>query len=121
VAGSTSLAAAQVLPVVAQELKAASHGTVMAGPISAIASNSAINAENSAGQVSTVDNADTEIGAIMVAQALNLALNGKAPGLYGVETGTVPSPAPTPSPTPTTAQSSSTPKPTTSASTRGHK
>ncbi len=55
VAGSTSLAAAQVLPVVAQELKAAGRGTVMAGPTSAIASNSAISAENSAGQVSTVD------------------------------------------------------------------
>ena len=121
VPGSTSLGAAQVLPVVAQELKGASDGTVMAGPISAIASNSAISAENSAGQVSTVDNADTEIGAIMVAQALNLAMNGKAPAPYGVESGTAPSPAPSPSPTPTPAQSSSTPKPTTSASTRGHK
>ena len=115
-----SLGAAQVLPVVAQELKAAGHGTVMAGPVSAIASNSAISAENSAGQVSTVDWADTEIGAIMVAQALNLAMNGKGPAQYGVESVTAPSPAPTPSPTPTTSQSS-TPKPTVSASARGHK
>ena len=121
VAGSTSLGAAQVLPVVAQELTAAGHGTVMAGPISAIASNSAISAENSAGQVSTVDNADTVIGAITVAQALNLVLNGKAPAQYGQETGAAPSPAPTPSPTPTTTQPSSTAKPTASASAKGHK
>jgi hypothetical protein len=121
VAGSTSLAAAQVLPAVAQELKAAGRGTVMAGPVSAIASNSAISAENSAGQVSTVDNADTEIGAIMVAQALNLLLTGKGPAQYGVEPGTAPSPAPTPSATPTPSQSSSSPKATGSASSRSHK
>ena len=121
VAGSTSLAAAQVLPAVAQELKAASHGTVMAGPISAIASNSAISAENSAGQVSTVDNADTEIGAIMVAQALNFMLTGKAPAPYGNGPVTAPSPAPTPIPTPTATTSSATARPTASASTRGHK
>ncbi len=121
VAGSTSLAAAQVLPAVAQELKAAGSGTVMAGPISAIASNSAISVEDSAGQVSTVDNADTESGAIMVAQALNFLLTGKAPAQYGAGPGTAPSPAPTPSPTPSTARSSANSKPTPSASTGGHK
>jgi hypothetical protein len=120
VASSASLAAAQVLPVVAQELKTASDGTVMAGPISAIAPNSAIGTENAAGQVSTVDYADTEIGAIMVAQALNLLLDGNAPAKYGLQSGTAPSPAPTPLPSATSASPSPTPKPTASTSKRGH-
>ncbi len=119
VAGSSSLAAAQVLPVVAQELKAAGDGTVMAGPVSAIASNSAISAENGTGKVSTVDNADTESGAIMVAQALNFLLNGKAPTQFGIGQATAPSPAPTPSATPTPVTSSASTKPT--PSTGGHK
>ncbi|MGO8958771.1 MAG: copper transporter [Streptosporangiaceae bacterium] len=118
-AGSSSLAAVQALPVVAQEFQAAGDGTVMAGPVSAIASNSAISAENATGHVSTVDNADTEVGAIMVAQALRLLLNGKAPAQFGIGPGTAPSPAPTPSATPTPTASSATPKRT--ASTGGHK
>jgi Copper transport outer membrane protein, MctB len=120
VASSASLAAAQVLPVVAQELKTAGDGTVMAGPISAIAPNSAISTENAALQVSTVDYADTEIGAIMVAQALNLLLNGNAPARYGLQSATAPSPAPTPLPSATSATPSPTPKPTVSGSKRGH-
>ena len=90
-----------VLVAVAQQLKAAGSGTVMAGGVSSIGSGSAISAENTAGNaVSTVDNADTEIGQIMVVQALRLLLNGKASAAYGIETGVAPSPAPTPATSP---------------------
>jgi Copper transport outer membrane protein, MctB len=92
----------QVLVAVAQELQAAGDGTVMAGPVSAIGSGSAIQLENHAGQVSTVDNADTESGQIMVVQALRLLLDGKTPESYGIEPGAAPSPAPVPSVSPST-------------------
>jgi hypothetical protein len=90
----------QVLVAVAAELQSAGSGTVMAGPVSAIGSGSAIQLENNAGQVSTVDNADTETGQIMVVQALHYLLNGKTPQSYGIEPGTAPSPAPTPAASP---------------------
>ena len=53
--------------------------------------------------LTTVDNADTVTGQIIVAQALNELLEPNAtPAAYGVRPGAVPSPAPsvTPSPTP---------------------
>ncbi|HEY2638996.1 MAG TPA: copper transporter [Streptosporangiaceae bacterium] len=121
VAGSVGFQAAQVLPAVAAQLKAAGDGTVMAGPVSAIGGNSAISAENNTGQVSTVDYADTVTGAIMVAQALNFALNGKAPTQYGVGPGTAPSPAPTACPTPAGVSPSASSSPTPTRSTGGHK
>jgi hypothetical protein len=86
--------ASQVLVAVAQQLNSAGGGAVMAGSVSAIGSGSAIQLENNAGQVSTVDNADTESGQIMVVQALKLRLDGKSPQSYGIEPGTAPSPAP---------------------------
>jgi Copper transport outer membrane protein, MctB len=89
--------ASEIMAVVAQELKAAGSGTVMAGDISSIGSGSAIDVEDSAGVVSTVDNADTESGQIMVVWALRQALDGMAPGKYGVGPAAAPSPAPTPS------------------------
>ena len=51
-------------------------------------------------RLSSVDNANTETGQILVAQALTYLLAGKKPAAYGVASGVVPSPAPTASPTP---------------------
>lgn len=95
----SSGSASQVMLVVAQELKAASSSTVMAGDIASIGSGSAIDLENNVGQVSTVDNANTESGQIIVAWALARGLEGKSPGQYSIGNQTVPSPAPTPTST----------------------
>ena len=104
-------ATAQVLVAVARELKSAGSGTVMAGAVSSIGAGSVISAENSApNPVSTVDNADTEIGQIMVVQALRLLLDGKPPSAFGAVSGVAPSPAPTPA---------ATPRPTTGPTTAG--
>ena len=74
----------------------------MAGAVESIGTDSVISAENnSADSVSTVDNADTECGQVMVVQALTYVLDGKPPSDYGVDPGNAPSPAPTPSLTPT--------------------
>lgn len=98
----------EVLVTVAQELKSAGSATVMAGSVSSVGSGSAIGAENSAGNlVSTVDNADTETGQIMVVQALRYLLDGKSPAAYGIGTGVAPSPAPVPTGSPTTRPSPS--------------
>jgi hypothetical protein len=97
----------EALVAVAAQLRSDSLGTVMAGSLDAISSGSAISLEASSSAVSTVDNADTETGQIMVAQALRYLLDGKAPAAYGVEPGTAPSPAPTPVPTATSSASPS--------------
>lgn len=99
--GSAPQTGGQVLVVTALELKAASSGIVMAGGVASIGPNSVISTENNAGQVSTVDNADTEGGQIMVVQELARLLAGKAPLPYGVGPVAAPSPAPTPTATPT--------------------
>jgi Copper transport outer membrane protein, MctB len=92
----------EVLGAVAAQLKAASSGTVMAGAVESIGANSVIsNENNAASKVSTVDNADTESGQIMVVQALSFLLDGNAPTPYGIGPQAAPSPAPTPSATPT--------------------
>ena len=104
----------RVLVALAAALKSAGTGTVMVGGAQSVGANSVIGAEINAGQVSTVDNADTEIGQIMTAQALRLLVDGKSPGQYGIQPGAAPSPAPTPSVTPTL-----TPSPGTSSG--GHK
>jgi hypothetical protein len=97
---------------VARELQSASSATVMAGAVSSIGSGSVITAENNAANpVSTVDNADTETGQILVVQALRFTLDGKHPAPYGAEPAAAPSPGPTPS-------VPATPKP--SASVKGH-
>jgi hypothetical protein len=102
----------QVLLAVARELKSAGSATVMAGAVNSIGSGSVIDAEVSAGNaVSTVDNADTETGQIMVVQALRFLLDGKTPAAYGAEAAAAPSPGPTPAVT-------ATPKP--SSSVKGH-
>jgi Copper transport outer membrane protein, MctB len=95
----------QVLVAVAAELKTAGQATVMAGGTTGIGSGSAITAENGAGgagQVSTVDNADTETGQISVVWALAGAAAGKPATAYGIESGLAPGPAPTPSSSVTT-------------------
>ncbi len=105
--GQPTLTVSQVLVSVAQELKSAGSATVMAGDRSSIGTDSAISLENSAGPaVSTVDYADTEIGQIVVVQALRYALSGKAPKAYTMETALAPDPAPTPVSTPKTSASS---------------
>jgi len=102
----------EVLMAVARELKSAGGATVMAGSVSSIGSGSVISAENNAADaVSTVDNADTETGQILVVQALRFTLDGKHSAPYGAEPGAAPSPGPTPS-------VPATPKP--SASAKGH-
>ena len=87
----------------AAQLQASSRGVVLAGSLSGSGSGSAIDElrnGSTGAQLSSVDNADTQVGQIEVAQALNLALTGhKAP--YGVLANAAPSPAPTPTPTPT--------------------
>ncbi len=95
-AGPQSQSANEALVAFAAELKSASLGTVMAGSPPAPGQSSAISLEGSSGPASTVDYAETEIGQIMVAQALRELLDGGAPTAYGVGPGTAPSPAPTP-------------------------
>jgi len=104
----------QTLVSLAQELTGSSAATVVAGSVSGSARGSAIDAlrgSNAASQVSSVDDADTFIGQIVVAQALYAQMNGHKAGSYGIDSGanaTGPSPAPvaptatpTASPTPT--------------------
>lgn len=100
----------EVLMAVASQLQSAGSGTVMAGAVSSIGSGSVINAEISAGNaVSTVDNADTETGQIMVVQALRFLLDGKTPQAYGAEPAAAPSPGPAPAGTPAPKTSSPAP------------
>jgi Copper transport outer membrane protein, MctB len=91
----------QALVAVAAALHSTSLGTVMAGSASAVSTGSAISLMGGSGPASTVDDADTASGQIMVVQALALLLAGKSPAAYGVGPGSAPSPAPTPSATPT--------------------
>jgi Copper transport outer membrane protein, MctB len=87
---------------VAQQLSLSSRGVVVAGSLSGSGSGSTIDElinGNTGVQLSTVNNADKEIGQIIVVQALSSLLAGHKPQAYGVGAG-VPSPAPTPSPTP---------------------
>lgn len=94
-----------------QDLEQASQGALLAGSITGSGAGSAIQAVTSgtAGvAVTTVDNADTEIGQIVVVQALSelLARHAK-PASYGVGPDIMPSPAPssTPSPSPSASHS----------------
>ena len=96
--GQAPQTGSEVLVTVASQLKQASRATVMAGATESVGANSVISNENiSADPVSTVDNADTVSGQIMVVQALRYSLNGKPPAAYGIASGNAPSPAPTPS------------------------
>jgi hypothetical protein len=117
--GTPPQTGSRVLVALAAALRNAGRGTVMVSGSESVGSNSVIDAEFRAGQVSTVDNADTEIGQIMTVQALKLLVDGKTPGHYGIAPDAAPaapSPAPTPSVTP-----ASTASPSVSTSSGGHK
>ena len=94
-----------------QDLQEASKGALLAGPLLGSGPHSAIDAVNSGSAgvaLTTVDNAETVVGQIIVAQALRELLNPHAsPTFYGVRPGTVPSPAPSPvaSPSPSSTPS----------------
>jgi Copper transport outer membrane protein, MctB len=85
---------------VAEQLGLSGHGVVVAGSLNGSGPGSAIDELVSTGaQLSSVNNADKEIGQILVAQALSSLLAGHKPGAYGVGTSAVPTPAPAPSAT----------------------
>lgn len=93
---------------VAQQLSLSSRGVVLAGSLSGSGSGSAIDElinGNTGVQVSTVDNADTELGQVYVAQACISLLAGQKPGAYGVGTNVVPTPGPDPTATPAATKS----------------
>jgi hypothetical protein len=94
----------------AQQLSLDSRGVVLAGTLPGSGAGSAIDEliNGSTGiQLSSVDDASTETGQVLVAQALSYLLSGKKPSAYGVDTGSVPNPAPTPSATPSVSPSPS--------------
>jgi Copper transport outer membrane protein, MctB len=79
-------------------------GVVLAGSLAGSGAGSAIDeliSGSTGAQLSSVNNADKEIGQILVVQALSYLLTGHKPAAYG--TGAVPTPAPTPSATPSAA------------------
>ena len=87
---------------VADQLSRSSRGVVVAGSLNGSGPGSAIDElinGNTGVPLSSVNNADKEIGQIIVAQALASLLAGHQPQAYGVGAA-VPTPAPTPSPTP---------------------
>lgn len=94
-----------------QDLQQASQGALLAGSIAGSGPGSAIQAvtSGSAGvTVTTVDNADTVIGQIVVVQALSeLAGQHAKPANYGVGPDVMPSPAPSSSPSPSPSASHS--------------
>jgi Copper transport outer membrane protein, MctB len=82
-----------------QQLQRASHGAVLAGSFPGSGPGSAIDeltSGNTGAQLSSVDNANTEAGQIMVAWALTELLTGHKPAAYGAVPGVAPSPAPSP-------------------------
>jgi hypothetical protein len=85
-----------------EDLQEASRGALLAGSIKGSGPRSAIDAVKSGAagvKLTTVDNADTAAGQIIVAQALRELLQPNAtPTAYGVRPARVPSPAPSPSP-----------------------
>jgi hypothetical protein len=114
--GAPPQAGSQVLVALAVALRNAGSGAVMVGGAESVGPKSVINAEITAGQVSTVDNADTETGQIITVQVLKLLLDHKPVGHYGIGPGAAPSPAPTPS-----SSVSPTATPNVSTSSGGHK
>ena len=94
-----------------QDLAETTRATLMAGPLLGSGPRSAIQAVTSGSAdvaLTTVDNAETVVGQIIVAQALRKLLEpGAQPTAYGVRPGTVPSPAPSPSASPSATPSSS--------------
>ncbi len=108
-ATSDANVASQNLVTLAQQLNLADSGTVVAGQVTGSGAGSAIDvmrAGGRGGHLSSVDNADTPNGQIVVAQALYEQLAEGKSGSYGSLPGATqpgPSPAPVPSATPSTA------------------
>ncbi len=94
-----------------QDLQEASKGALLAGPLKGSGPRSAIQAviDGSAGvTLTTVDNAETVTGQIIVAQALRELLNPHpTPTAYGVRPNAAPSPAPSPVASPSVSPSPS--------------
>jgi hypothetical protein len=96
----------QALVTLAQQLDLAGQGAVVSGTIAGSGPGSAIDVMRTggrAGHLSSVDNADSPFGQMVVVQALEERTRGKS-GSYGIlptANAAGPSPAPTPSPTPT--------------------
>lgn len=92
------------LVTLADEMRLAGTTALLAGTVQGSGTGSAIDAvtSGSAGvSVTTVDDADTSIGQIIMVQALWLGLGPHPkPASYGVATGVAPSPAPSASPSP---------------------
>ena len=100
-AGGDSDPANLALLSLAEQLNASGKAAVLAGSPPGSGPGSAIDELAGGGsgiQLSSVDNANTQIGQIMVAQALNLLLAGHKPASYGAVPAAVPSPAPVPTP-----------------------
>jgi hypothetical protein len=108
----------QVLAPLATELAASSSAVVVAGVTGNTGSSSPISVlrgSSAASKVSTVDDADLEIGQSVVIQALAVELTGGSPGSYGLASGAS-AVAPTPAPT-----ASASASPATSASSSAKK
>lgn len=99
----------------AEDLQEASQGAVLAGNLKGSGPRSAISAVSSGAagvKLTTIDNADTAPGQVIVAQALaELLLSNATPRAYGVRPARVPSPAPSPAVSPSTSPSSRSPRP----------
>jgi hypothetical protein len=118
-AGDDTDPANLALIALGEELKMASRGVVLAGSLPGSTYGSAIDElinGNTGIQLSTVDDANTELGQIVVAQALALLMVGHMPTAYGYYASAIPTPAPTPSPTPSPTP---TPTPTPTRTSRG--
>jgi hypothetical protein len=105
-----------VLIAIAQEFASASAVTVVAGDTTGSAQSgsamSVLRSSSVSGSVSSVDNADTTLGQILVIEAIAAQLEGGKPNSYGLSGASAVSPAPVSSPSPTL---SSSPSPTVSA------
>jgi Copper transport outer membrane protein, MctB len=103
-ASNASSPANLALVAVARELQRASSGALMAGSLPGSGPGSAIDAVTSGATgvvITTVDNANTASGQIIVVWALRKLLDGHAvAAAYGVVPAAVPSPAPSTAPTP---------------------
>lgn len=112
---SDSDARSQAVVTLAQQLNLAGLGTVVAGSVAGSGPGSAIDVMRTTGRsghLSSVDNADTEVGQVVVAMALAEQLRGVS-GNYGTAptaSGALPSPVPTPSPS-ATSLSTAVPRP----------
>jgi hypothetical protein len=103
----------RVLLAVAQEFADASAATLVAGGTTGSAqagsAMSVLRSSSVSGQVSSVDNADSTLGQISVAEALAVQAAGRKPNSYGISGASAVSPLPLPSPS-ETATATATPR-----------